>query len=131
MTGRRRHPPVLLLGTAALLLIVVSGIYQVSHLPKRVPLTLPWILLICSFVLLAAAAASLRTIADFAWRRFTTVGRWVLLAYAVTAGMIEYAFVRNDTRGGPLLVLTLSIVVYWLTVPMLIAYTVARYVPKD
>ena len=55
----------------------------------------------------------------------------MLLAYAVTAGMIEYVIVHNGTRGASLTILTLSIVVYWLTVPLLAAFTVARYVPND
>jgi hypothetical protein len=131
MTGKRHEPPVMQLGSAALMLVIAGGIYQVSHLPERVPLTLPWILLIGAFGLLVASALSVRSVENFAWRRFTTVGRWALLAYAVTAGMIEYVFIHNDTRGAPLLVLSLSIVVYWLTVPLLIAYTVARYVPND
>ena len=131
MTADRRDPPVLLLGSGALLLVVIGGIYQVSHLPHSVPLTLPWILLVASFVLLVGAVASIRLISDFAWPRFLTVGKWVLVAYAVTAGMLEYVFVRNHTRGAPLVVLSLSIAIYWLTVPLLVAYTVARYVPED
>ena len=42
-------------------------------------------------------------------------------------GLIEYAFVHNHVRGGTLVVLTLSLVVYAVHVPMLIAFTVARY----
>lgn len=131
MTAKRRDSPVLLLGSGSLLLIVIGGIYQVSHLPRSVPLTLPWILVIAAFLLLLAVAVCIRTISDFAWTRFLTVGKWTLVAYGVTAGMLEYVFIRNDTRGASLVVLSLSIVVYWLTVPTLIAYTVARYVPDD
>ena len=36
---------------------------------------------------------------DFAWERFLQVAGWALLAYAVIAGMIEYAFVYDKTRG--------------------------------
>ena len=36
-------------------------------------------------------------------------------------------FLRNDVSGGPLIVLTLSLVVYAVHVPMLIGFTVARY----
>ena len=59
------------------------------------------------------------------------VGLWALLAYGVTAGLIEYAFVRNDLTGGPLIVLTLSLLVYAVHVPVLIAFTVARYEPVE
>jgi hypothetical protein len=41
--------------------------------------------------------------------------------------MIEYAFLRDHLSGGPLVVLTLSLVVFALHVPMLIGFTVARY----
>jgi hypothetical protein len=64
---------------------------------------------------------------DFAWPRFFQVAKWALLAYAFTAAMIEYAFLRDHLKGGPLVILTLSLVVYALQVPTLIAFTVARY----
>jgi hypothetical protein len=41
--------------------------------------------------------------------------------------MIEFAFVRNHTRGAPLAVVTGMLVVFALDVPFLIATTVARY----
>jgi hypothetical protein len=41
--------------------------------------------------------------------------------------MIEYAFLRDHLSGGPLVILTLSLVVYALQVPTLIGFTVARY----
>ena len=45
--------------------------------------------------------------------------------------MIEYAFLRNHLRGGPLVVLTLSLVVFAVHVPMLVGFTVARYYARD
>ena len=50
-----------------------------------------------------------------------------LLAYVVIAGMIEYAFLQDHIRGGTLVVLTLSLVVFAVHVPMLVGFTVARY----
>jgi hypothetical protein len=123
----RRMPPVTEVGMTSLALIVAGGIYLAAHLPEQVPLTPAVILLGLSAVLLAANLASLTRVESFAWGRFFQVGRWALLAYAITAGLIEYAFVRNDLSGGPLIVLSLSLVVYALHVPMLIAFTVARY----
>jgi hypothetical protein len=70
---------------------------------------------------------SMTRIKDFAWERFFAVAKWSLLSYAVTAGLIEYVFLRNHTSGGPLVVLTLSLVVYAVHVPTLIGFTVARY----
>ena len=43
--------------------------------------------------------------------------------------MLEYVFVKDGTSGGQLVVLTLSLVVYAVHVPLLIGFTVARYDP--
>jgi hypothetical protein len=124
---QRPMPPVTQVGMASLALIVASGIYLAAHLPESVPLTPAIVLLALSALLLAGNLLSLTRVKDFAWWRFLQVGRWALLAYAITAGLIEYAFLRNGLSDGPLIVLTLSLVVYALHVPMLIAFTVARY----
>jgi hypothetical protein len=123
----RPMPPVTQVGMASLALIVAGGIYLAAHLPQSVPLTPAIVLLALSALLLAGNLLSLTRVKDFAWWRFFQVGGWALLAYAITAGLIEYAFLRNGLSGGPLIVLTLSLVVYALHVPMLIAFTVARY----
>jgi hypothetical protein len=64
---------------------------------------------------------------EFAWARFRQVAGWSLLAYAVIGGMIEYAFVYDHTRGTQLVILTLLLALFMLNVPVLIAFTVARY----
>jgi hypothetical protein len=84
-------------------------------------------LLAASAVLLVANLLALSRVRGFAWHRFFQVGRWSMLAYLVIAGMIEYAFLRNHLRGGALVVLTLSLVVFSVHVPALVGYTVARY----
>jgi hypothetical protein len=55
------------------------------------------------------------------------VGRWTLLSYVIAAGLIEFAFVKDHTRGAPLVVLTAMLVLFALDVPLIISYTVARY----
>jgi hypothetical protein len=122
-----RLPPVTEVGMASLALIVAGGIYLSAHLPRHVALAPAAVLLGLSTALLAANLLALSRVSGFHWDRFFQIARWALLAYAITAGMIEYAFVRDHLRGGALVVLTLSIVVYAVHVPMLIAFTVARY----
>jgi hypothetical protein len=127
-----RLPPVTEIGMVSLALIVAGGIYLSAHLPEHVPLVPAVVLLVLSASLLIGNLAALSRVKGFAWHRFFQVGKWALLAYAITAGMIEYAFLQNHLRGGALVVLTLSLVVYAVHVPMLIAFTVARYeVPAD
>jgi hypothetical protein len=123
----RRLPPVTEIGMLSLALIVAGGIYLSAHIPGDVPLAPAVILLVLSAALLVGNLVALSRVRGFPWRRFAEVARWALLAYAITAGMIEYVFLRNDLSGGPLVVLTLSLVVYAVHVPMLIGFTVARY----
>ena len=126
-SDERRLPPVTLLGMVSLALIVAGGIYLSAHLPRHVPLGPAIALLAASALLLAANLAALSRVEGFAWGRFAQVAKWALLAYAITAGLIEYSFLQNGLRGGALVVLSLSLVVYAVHVPMLIGFTVARY----
>jgi hypothetical protein len=88
-------------------------------------------LLVASALLLAVNLLMLSRVRDFPWQRFFEVGRWALLAYVLIAAMIEYAFLRNHLKGGPLVVLTLSLVVFAVHVPTLIGFTVARFYEPD
>jgi hypothetical protein len=127
VTTEPRLPPVTQIGMASLALIVAGGIYLSAHLPEHVPLGPAVVLLALSALLLAGNLAALSRVKGFAWHRFFQIAKWALLAYAITAGMIEYAFLQDHLKGGALVVLTLSLVVYAVHVPMLIAFTVARY----
>jgi hypothetical protein len=123
----RRLPPVTQLGMLSLALVLASGIYLAAHLPDAVSLA-PAIALLCaSAALLAVNVLALARVRSFAWRRFFEVARWTLLAYTIVAGMIEYVFLRDHTSGGPLVVLTLSLLIFAVEVPLLISFTVARY----
>ena len=125
--SERRLPPVTQLGMASLALIVAAGIYLSAHLPEHVSLAPAIALLGASALLLAANLLALARVDGFAWARFFEVARWAMLAYAIIAGMIEYVFLRNHTSGGPLVVLTLALVVFAVHVPVLIGFTVASY----
>ncbi len=127
MTDERKYPPFTEIAMLSLALIVAGGIYLASHLPKQVSLTPAVILLVISAGLMVFNLYSLTRIEGFNWRRCYEVGRWSLLAYAVIAGLIEYVFVQNHLSGGPLVVLTLSLVVFAVHVPALVGFTVARY----
>jgi hypothetical protein len=129
--SKRRLPPFTEVAMASLALIVAGGIYLSSHIPKHVPLTPAVILLAVSGLLMVGNIASLARAPGFAWDRFFQVGKWSLLAYAVIAGLIEYAFLQNHVRGGTLVVLTLSLVVFAIHVPALVGFTVARYHEPD
>ncbi len=128
----RKLPPVTQTGMASLALIVAGGIYLSAHLPQHVPLAPAVALLVLSALLVAINLFSLTRVPDFPWARFFGVAKWSLLAYAVIAALILYAFLEDHLSGGPLVVLTLSLVIFAVNVPILIGFTVARfYEPED
>ena len=122
-----RFPPVTQIAMASLALIIAGGIYLSAHLPAHVPLTPAVILLVLSTVLMTFNILSITRVKDFAWDRFFEVARWSLLAYLVIGGMLAYVFIYNHVRGGTLVVLLLSLVVFAIHVPTLMGFTVARY----
>ena len=125
--NERRLPPVTQIGMTSLALIVAGGIYLSAHLPHHVPLGPAVALLIASVLLLAGNLIALSRVNHFRWDRFFAVAKWTLLAYVAIAGLIEYSFLRDHIRGGVLVVLTLSLVVFAVHVPVLVGFTVARY----
>lgn len=50
-----------------------------------------------------------------------------LVVYLVSAGLIEFAFVKDHTRGGPLVVVNLMLAIFAVNLPLIIAFTTARF----
>ena len=120
-------PPVSEVCIASMILIVIGGIYLAAHLPHHAPPALPIIVLVGSAALIAWNVLAVSRIHEFAWTTFWLVGRWSLVAYVVIAGMLEYVFVRDGTRGSQLVLVTLMLIVYAINIPLLFAFSVARY----
>lgn len=123
----RRFPPVAPLTVCSLALIVIGGILMASYVPRQPPLTAPAALTAVSAALTLTSAFLLSRRQQFAWPRFFLAFRWALLAYVISAGMIGFAFVRDHTRGAPLALVVVMLVIFALDVPLVIAFTVARY----
>jgi hypothetical protein len=127
MDDDSKYPPVTQMAMASLALIIAGGIYLSANLPERVSLGPAVVLLVLSALLMAINVFSITRVEDFAWDRFFDIAKWSLLAYLVIGGMIEFVFVHNGVRGGTLVVLTLSLLVFAIHVPALMGFTVARY----
>jgi apolipoprotein N-acyltransferase len=108
-------------------LAVTGGVILAGQALSRPSVAFPAVLEIAAIVLELAAIVMLVRIRPFAWDRFRLVFAWGFVAYVIQGGMIEWAFARNHTPGRPLAVLTLGIVVFATVVPLMIAFTVARY----
>lgn len=120
-------PPVAQLCVLSMAMVIVGGIWLAAHLPKHVPIGPSLGLLIAAGALLIANVFLLSRIRPFAWRSFFLVGRWTSLAYLLIGGMLEFIFVFDHTRGSTLVVLTLSLLVFAVDIPLLLAFSVARY----
>jgi hypothetical protein len=125
--GERRLPPIQEVAVAVLVLVVAGGIYTVAHLPRHVPQGPTIALLVAASVLLVTNGVLIARIKPFAWHVFAQVARWVLAAYLVIAGMLEYVFIDDGTRGTQLLILSLMLAVFAINIPMLLAFSVARF----
>ncbi|HEV3295549.1 MAG TPA: hypothetical protein VG123_41775 [Streptosporangiaceae bacterium] len=123
----RRLPPVAPLTVASLALVVIGGILLASSVPRQPPLAAPAALTAVSAALVLVSAFLLSRLKEFAWPRFFLAFRWALLAYVISAAMIGFAFVRDHTRGTSLALVIVMLVIFALDVPMIIAFTVARY----
>ena len=123
----RKVPPVTEIGAVSLAAVAVGVIYNASYLPKHAQTGIAVAILCFAAALLLVNLALVARIKDFAWARFRQVAGWALLAYVIIGGMIEYAFVYDHTRGTQLAILTAMLVLFVLNVPVLIAFTVARY----
>lgn len=123
----RRLPPVAELTVASVALMVSGGVYLAAYLPKRPPLGPAVGTLVGGAALTVVAMALLARIRPFAWHTFFLVLRWAFVAYVVIAGVLALVFIYDHTRGATLAVLMLTLVVFAVDVPTIIAFTVARY----
>ncbi len=123
----RKVPPVTALGMASLGLVAGGVSYLAAYLPKTAPLGPAIACLVAAVAALLAAAVLIVRQPEFAWPRFFQVAGWTLLAYIVIGGMIEYAFIYDQTRGAVLAVMTLLLATFILAPPVLLGFTVARF----
>lgn len=130
MVREPSRPSITLLAVITLILVVIGGIYLAAYLPKVAPLAPAVLLLAGATLVLLANLVLLRRLHDFSWDSFFLVARWSLLAYVIIAGMLEYVFLVDGVRGSLLLVLSGMLLIYAVNIPLLLAYSVARYQPS-
>jgi hypothetical protein len=126
MAGRA-VPPVTGCAVAALILVVAGGIDLAAYLPRPAPLGPAVAALAGAVLAVLAALAALSRAREFAWHTFRIVGGWTLAAYGVVAGMLEFVFVLDGTPAALLTVLSLMLAVFAVDIPLLLAFSVARY----
>lgn len=125
----RRLPPIGEVGMAVIAVVVSGGVYLASYLPRKAPLGPAFAIMGVAAALLVWNIFTLGRVRDFAWDKFFLVAKWALIAYLIIAGMLEYIFVLDHTRGGVLVVLTVMLAIFAVNIPMILAFSVARYQP--
>lgn len=126
-TVERKFPRISEICVAVLILMVVGGVFVAAHLPNHVAMTLPTVLITAAGLLLIANMFILSRIPVFAWASFFKVARWTFLAEGIVAGILEYIFVFDGTRGSVLVLMTSALVIFVLDLSVLFGFSVARY----
>lgn len=128
----RSLPPVTGLGMAALACAVVGGVIVAAQVGMDDPsLVVPAVFVAAGLLLEVVAVVALVSIRPFAWDRFRLVFSVGLAAYVLQSGIIAWAFVINDVPAGPMTILSLGLVVFATIVPVMLAFTVARFQAVD
>jgi hypothetical protein len=129
--NERRLPPVIEIGVVAMALCIAGTIYLTSYIP-RTPALGPAIgLVVAAAVVVVANVVALRRVAGFNWGLFWKVGRWTLLGYAIIAGMLMFTFIYDRLPTGQLALLVATLAVFAIDIPMMLAFSVARFQPAD
>lgn len=123
----RKLPPIANICVLVLVFMVVGGVYVAAHLPAHVAMTLPTVLIVIAGVLLAANMVLLSRIPAFAWQSFFKVAKWTFLAEGVVAGVLEYIFIFDGTRGAVLMLMTSALVIFVLDLSVLFGFSVAQF----
>ncbi len=124
-------PPVMPIAVATLVLIVAGGIVVASQYGRPPKLIVPIVLARTGRLLLIVNAVLVLRIREFARPVFLRVLGWALLAYVVIAGILEYVFIYDSTPARVLALFTAMLILFALDVPLMLAYSVARWQPPD
>jgi hypothetical protein len=127
--AQRRLPPIIEIGTAAMVLAIAGVIYTSSYIPGKPNLAPAVGLLAGSASIVLVNAVILSRIRNFAWGVFWKVGAWTLAAYAIIAGMLMFIFIYDRVPTGQLTLLVLTLAVFAVNIPVMLAFSVARFQP--
>ena len=122
-------PPVARLATLTLALTVAGGVVMAAGYGKHPSLIAPLVLAAVAAGVLVVNVILLARVRGFAWPVFYRVFGWTLLAYLVIAGILEYVFIFDHTPSRQLALFSVMLALFAVNVPMLLAFSVARYQP--
>ena len=106
--------------------ILAAGII-IAHIPEPAPLwgSVLWVC-IAAALTVASVILILRK-KPFARKLFFKVAKWVFLYIVVLSGMGKYVIIFDGTRGEPLVIMTIILLLFLVNIPMLWGFSVARH----
>ena len=122
-------PPVARMGALTLALIVAGGVLMAAQYGKAHSLTVPTFLAAAGAVVLVLNVILLARVKAFAWTVFFRVFGWALLAYLVIAGILEFVFIFDHTPAHQLALFSALLFLFAVDVPLILAFSVARWQP--
>ena len=127
---KKNLPPIGEISVLVLALVVTGGVLLAAHLPSHFSLLPTLTLVLLAGVGVVVNLVLLIRITRFDWTVFLQVAKWTLLAYGLIAGALEYIFIKDGTRGGVLALMTGTLVIFAINLPIHFGFTVARYSEK-
>ena len=127
MSTPARLPPFAALAVASISLMLIGGIDLAARVPGHPSLTVPAVLVAAGGVLTVVDLVLLARVRSFAWGTFFLVLRWALVAYAVIAGLLIFTFAYDGTPAGTMAVMAVTLAVFAVDVPAILAFTVAEH----
>ena len=131
MVNEQKLPPVSELAIATMVLVVTGGIYMAGHIPNDVPTLLPTVLTAVAALILVVNVVMLARVKRFAWPIFKQVAGWSLVGYGVISGLLLWVFLRDDIPSDVMTLLSASLVIFAVNIPLLFGFSVARYQPVE
>ena len=127
---KKSLPPIGEISVLILTLVFTGGVLLAVHLPSHVSLLPTLILVLLAGIGVVVNLILLNRITLFDWTVFLQVAKWTLLAYGLIAGALEYIFILDGTRGKVLALMTGTLVIFAINLPIHFGFTVARYSEK-
>ena len=125
--GDTTHSPIRLFAMGSLLCAILSAGIMTAYVVQPPPLGWSSGFLFASMLFLLATVVGLVRRSGFAWGRFFTVAKYVVLMTLVITSMLEYVFVFDGMRGKPLVVMSVVLGITAIDIPILWGFSVARH----
>ena len=128
--GDTRSSPVVAFITATVVSCILSAGIVIAHVPGPAPIwgSILWLCIAAALTVVSIVLVLRRK--PFARKLFFKVAKWVFLYMLVLSSVGEYVLVFDGTRGAALVVMTLTILLFLVNIPMLWGFSVARHEPQ-